>query len=83
MERNDDARTATPHATDAEPGPDYLALVIEWDDEPLGAEPRGVPLTRPQLPTHGSRVLRGLAIGLGAIGALAAAGWGLHKLREA
>ena len=87
MERNDDAWIRTPpnHLPIPPSGPDYLALVIEWDDEPLGDRDtiETLPLTRPELPTRGSRVLRGLAISLGALGALAVAGWGVHKLRDA
>jgi hypothetical protein len=59
-------------------GPDYVALVIEWDDS---AEPtqrierkRGVPVALIQVAS--------VAIAaLGALGALAA--WGIHRLRPA
>jgi hypothetical protein len=63
----------------AEAGPDYVALVIEWDD---GAEdvnqvtPRVPPI---QIPS----IFKKIAIGAGALGALLFARWGIRRLRHA
>jgi hypothetical protein len=57
-------------------GPDYLALVIEWEDD--------VPtLVRPRAPDRGITTAHKLARLLGALGAIAFAVWGLHHLRAA
>lgn len=75
-----------------DPGPDYVSLVIEWDteDDELARElvEEGLDAERleasepPELETA-QGPLRKIAIVLGAIGALFAAGWGFRKLREA
>lgn len=74
-------------------GLDYVSFVIEWDpeDEELLHRLRegGVAVDEmvmspepPEIETaHGP--LRKIAIALGALGALFAAGWGFRKLREA
>lgn len=65
-------------------GPDYVALVIEWD-EPVVVEELDDAVTletkpvRPEMPTLLSPFTKGLA----AIGALAFAIWGIHRLRAA
>jgi hypothetical protein len=64
-------------------GPDYVALVIEWDqladslDEELALEE----LEKTLPVKHGRRWGRSLGLAAGAIGMLALAGWGLHRLR--
>lgn len=63
----------------AETGPDYVALVIEWDD--LEDKVTEV-LDRPALATA-PRVLKKVAIGAGALAALLLARWGIHRLRHA
>ena len=57
-------------------GPDYVTLVIEWNDEQeitaVSALPPG-----PAMPTVGRKI----ATVLGALVALAFASWGLRRLR--
>jgi hypothetical protein len=71
--------TRTPWIPDENPslaGPDYVALVIEWD--PL--ENQVTQVTTP--PSRSPRAL--LQVGgavVGALGALALAAWGIHRLR--
>lgn len=55
-------------------GPDYLAVVIEWDDIAWNDEPTPVAETVTASP------LRTLAAAVGALGALALATWGLRRL---
>ncbi len=65
-------------------GPDYVALVIEWSDPD---DPDNVAslvsserfLEPPQAAIPG----RAIAAALGALGALALAVWGIHRLRAA
>jgi hypothetical protein len=60
-----------------ETGPDYVALVIEWDDlEDNVPEVMEEPLTiRPS-------ARKKLAVGAGALGALLLAAWGVRRLRH-
>jgi hypothetical protein len=58
-------------------GPDYVALVIEWDDmEDCVTEV----VDRPELSARAA-VLKRVAIGAAALGALLLARWGIHRLR--
>jgi len=63
-------------------GPDYLALVIEWDDDVAtlvrAKAPDRAPTTRPA-PTARQKI----ATVLGALAAIAVATWGIHHLRAA
>jgi len=73
----------------AETGPDYVALVIEWDDladDVTEVTPRmGVPdmikarLQKVDVPS----MVKKISIGAGALGALLFARWGIHRLRHA
>lgn len=56
-------------------GPDYLALVIEWDDDSDVAT-----IVRPREPRH-TPVSRKIAAVVGALVAIGFATWGLHRLR--
>ncbi len=63
-------------------GPDYVALVIEWDEiantieDEVTTERKAVPPAR--------NPLRGIAaMALGALGVIAAAVWGVRRLRHA
>ncbi len=55
-------------------GPDYLALVIEWDDE----APTMIRETAHRTPRALIQVASAALAGLGAI---ALAAWGIHRLR--
>jgi hypothetical protein len=62
-----------------EPGPDYVALVIEWDDiGDTDNEITGI-LERPRVD---SSLFKTIAIGAAALGALLFARWGIHRLRH-
>lgn len=70
--------TQWPHAT--EQGPDYVAIVIEWE----GVAPVVTPVSQPRRELAAlSPILKKLAIGAGALGALLVAGWGIQRLRHA
>jgi hypothetical protein len=70
--------TQWPHAT--EQGPDYVAVVIEWE----GVAPVVTPVSQPRRARASlAPILRKLAIGAGALGALLVAGWGIQRLRRA
>jgi len=58
-------------------GPDYVALVIEWEDED---EVTAVINTTPSPIATSARTL---ATAVGALAALAFATWGIHRLRAA
>jgi hypothetical protein len=60
-------------------GPDYLALVIEWNDE---EDDRATLVTSPE-PAHPSGTIRTIAAVVGALGALIFAAWGIRRLRSA
>lgn len=60
-------------------GPDYLALVIEWNDEDADTLVGCAPVT----PTRRTSTSRTIAAVLGALGALALAVWGIRRLRAA
>lgn len=62
-------------------GPDYVALVIEWNDEGNAATLVG-PAIAPG-PARRARTTRTTVAILGALGALALAAWGLRRLRAA
>lgn len=68
-------------------GPDYVALVIEWDEmaealergpieEIAASDEVTTPIRRP-------RPMPWIAVALGALGALALARWGIHRYRHA
>jgi hypothetical protein len=60
-------------------GPDYVALVIEWNDEEDDAAEL---ITSPE-PAHPRGTIRLIAAVVGALGALVLAAWGIHRLRSA
>jgi hypothetical protein len=62
-------------------GPDYLALVIEWNDEDAPDALVSGELT--QEPTRRSGTIRTIAAVLGALGAVMLAAWGIRRLRSA
>ena len=62
----------------AETGPDYVALVIEWDDAESDVTQV---VDRPHVAP--SSDLKKVMIGAGALGALLLARWGVHRLRHA
>ncbi len=66
-------------------GPDYVALVIEWDEIADNLEREitqpNVQIERPV--TLRSRLVRMIAPALGAVGVLGLAAWGIHRLRAA
>jgi hypothetical protein len=67
-------------------GPDYVSLVIEWDriadslEDELAADQPQPPPPSPIVLPHPLRVVVAAA---GALGALALAAWGVHRLRAA
>lgn len=67
-------------------GPDYVALVIEWDqiaetieDELAGTTTERLPRPRPPEAAHPLRVVVAAA---GALGALALAAWGYRRVHR-
>ena len=62
-------------------GPDYVALIIEWNEDGEGASVVGSELD--QETTRRTSTARMIAAVLGALGALALAAWGLRRLRAA
>ncbi len=58
-------------------GPDYVALVIEWDDV---ADDDEITQRIDRKPTA---LLQVAGATLGAVGAIALAAWGIHRLRAA
>jgi hypothetical protein len=68
-----------PEENPAIEGPDYVALVIEWEDPDTQvtqevASPRALKLPKALLQVAGTVA--------GAVGALALTAWGIHKLRS-
>jgi hypothetical protein len=59
-------------------GPDYVALVIEWNDEDDGSDT----LVTRSGPTYPHRTIRTIAAVVGALGALILAAWGIRRLRS-
>jgi hypothetical protein len=57
-------------------GPDYVALVIEWDDDADVAT-----IVRTTEPSHAPFLSRKIAAVMGALIALGFATWGLRRLR--
>lgn len=57
-------------------GPDYLALVIEWDEDEVTAVIN-------TMPSPIAASTRTLAAAVGALVAIAFATWGIHRLRAA
>ena len=62
-------------------GPDYVALVIEWNDEEDAATLVSS-VIEPE-PERRTGTIRTIAAVLGALGALVLAAWGLRRLRTA
>ena len=62
-------------------GPDYLALIIEWNDEDAPDALVVDELARE--PTRRTSTTRTIAMVLGALGAVMLAAWGIHRLRAA
>jgi hypothetical protein len=60
-------------------GPDYLALVIEWNDD----EDDTVALVPTAEPEPQGGTIRTIAAVVGALGALILAAWGIRRLRSA
>lgn len=70
-----------PHGdSPAESGPDYVALVIEWDDVDVDNDITQV-VERPVVTP--SPDLKKAMIGAGALGALLIARWGVNRFRHA
>ena len=70
------------YPTAADPGlegPDYVALVIEWNDE----EDDSAALVNSPASTHPRGTIRTIAAVVGALGALILAAWGIRRLRSA
>jgi hypothetical protein len=59
--------------------PDYLALVIEWNDE----EDDSAALATDPEPAHPRSTIRTIAAIVGGLGALILAAWGIRRLRSA
>ncbi len=59
-------------------GPDYVALVIEWNDE----EDDSAALITSSEPTYHRGTIRTIAAVVGALGALLLAAWGIRRLRS-
>lgn len=62
-------------------GPDYLALIIEWNDEDTPGALAGGELARE--PARRTSTSRTIAAVLGALGAVMLAVWGFRRLRAA
>jgi hypothetical protein len=62
-------------------GPDYVALIIEWNDEDAPDALASGALARE--PTRLTSTTRTIAAVLGALGAVMLAVWGIHRLRAA
>jgi hypothetical protein len=60
-------------------GPDYVALVIEWNDEDEDSDALG---SRSE-PSYPRGTVRTIAAVVGALGALLLAAWGIRRLRSA
>jgi hypothetical protein len=80
---NQDFTRWPPAEQEAETGPDYVALVIEWEDvadvdvAPVAQREQAArDLVKPDL-------FKKIALGAGALGALLVARWGIHRLRHA
>jgi hypothetical protein len=72
----------------ADEGPDYVALVIEWDQladrlEGEITERTLVAVAPAPVPPLELSPVRVLAAALGALGVLGATWWGIHRLRAA
>lgn len=70
------------YPTEADPGldgPDYVALVIEWNDE----EDDSSSLVTSPASAHSPGAIRTIAAVVGALGALLLAAWGIRRLRSA
>lgn len=70
------------YPTEADPGldgPDYVALVIEWNDE----EDDSPALITGPGSEHPRGTIRTIAAVVGALGALILAAWGIRRLRAA
>ena len=61
-------------------GPDYVALVIEWD-APVVDEMAGSDEVTTRIERH--RLVPWIAAALGALGALALVRWGIHRYHHA
>jgi hypothetical protein len=77
------------YPTEADPGlegsdgpdsPDYVALVIEWNEE---EEDDSAALVTSPEPTHLRGTIRTIAAVVGALGALILAIWGIRRVRAA
>jgi hypothetical protein len=67
-------------------GPDYLALVIEWNDEDEEDEEDVATLVTREIrrePASRAGTIRTIAAVVGALGALLFAAWGIRRLRAA
>jgi hypothetical protein len=71
-----------PNETETTPGidgPDYLALIIEWDDDTADT----LAGDESQPPTRRASTSRTIAAVVGALGAVLLAVWGIRRLRAA
>jgi hypothetical protein len=60
-------------------GPDYLALIIEWDDQDADTLADSEPVAS----TRRTSTIRTIAAVVGALGAVVLAAWGIRRLRAA
>ncbi|MBA3458811.1 MAG: hypothetical protein H0T46_02540 [Deltaproteobacteria bacterium] len=73
--------TTTPWIPEENPsldGPDYVALVIEWDD----SDYQVTKVTKAPSRTPKALLQVGGVVVAGALGALALVAWGIHRLRS-
>jgi hypothetical protein len=63
-------------------GPDYLALIIEWDDDDEDID-AAIRRELAQEPTRRTSTIRTIAAVVGALGAVFLAAWGIRRLRAA
>jgi hypothetical protein len=63
-------------------GPDYVALVIDWDELAETIEDEDAEVTNVEQQPRFHR-LRLVAATLGALGVLGLAAWGVHRIRTA
>ncbi len=79
-------KQSTPWIPEANPslnGPDYVALVIEWEQVADDIEPAADTEVTQRIQRPPTALLQVAGAMLGAVGAIALAAWGIHRLRAA